>query len=253
MTEPLADLTTGGRPLIGAAFVFKSGNKKPYYSENGIEIYCGDCREVMGSIPDKYIDSVISDPPYGVRKQEEWDDKNLFVESIDEWLSHCRRIAKAGIVWFCADKMIPYILRNNSDIFHRILFWDKPPGSQYNGAAHNNLWYSMEPILVFDMGEITEKGKKAPFGYSSFQHCTIPSARFGHPTTKPLPLMEWLIEHYSDCGDLVLDPFMGSGTTLRAAKNMGRRAIGIELEEKYCEIAAKRLQQEVLPFDFAAI
>lgn len=68
-----------------------------------------------------------------------------------------------------------------------------------------------------------------------------------HPTQKPLGLMEYLIRTYSNEGDLILDNTMGSGTTLRAAKNLGRRAIGIELEERYCQIAVERLSQEVLP------
>lgn len=69
-----------------------------------------------------------------------------------------------------------------------------------------------------------------------------------HPTQKPIKLMKWCLSFRwtKDC-HTILDPFMGSGTTLRAAKDLGRRAIGIEINEKYCEIAAKRLEQEVLP------
>ena len=67
-----------------------------------------------------------------------------------------------------------------------------------------------------------------------------------HPTPKPLSLMSLFVRLHSESGDLVLDPFMGAGTTLRAAKDLGRRAIGIEIEEKYCEIAAKRMGQETL-------
>lgn len=77
--------------------------------------------------------------------------------------------------------------------------------------------------------------------------------RVRHPTQKPLRVMRWSIEQAGVMPDaLVLDPFMGSGTTLRAAKDMGMRAIGIEIEERYCEIAARRLSQEVLDLFDAA-
>jgi site-specific DNA-methyltransferase (adenine-specific) len=72
-------------------------------------------------------------------------------------------------------------------------------------------------------------------------------ARF-HPTQKPLPLMRWCIQQAPDDVVTVLDPFLGSGTTLRACKDLGRRGIGIEIEERYCEIAANRLRQEILSF-----
>lgn len=67
-----------------------------------------------------------------------------------------------------------------------------------------------------------------------------------HPTTKPLGLVSRFVSLFSEAGETILDPFMGSGTTLRAAKDLGRKAIGIEIEERYCEIAARRLEQEVL-------
>lgn len=75
---------------------------------------------------------------------------------------------------------------------------------------------------------------------------------FGHPTPKPLPLMERAVASTTRLGDLVLDPFAGSGTTLRAGKNLGRRVIGIELDERYCEVIAKRMTQEVLDLGGAA-
>ena len=71
-----------------------------------------------------------------------------------------------------------------------------------------------------------------------------------HPTEKPVDICVMVIRKFSDQGNIVLDPFMGSGTTLRAAKDLGRKAIGIEIEERYAEIAAKRLEQEILPLSF---
>jgi site-specific DNA-methyltransferase (adenine-specific) len=79
--------------------------------------------------------------------------------------------------------------------------------------------------------------------------CAETSEKNGHPCPKPLGLMRWLVARVSKPNETVLDPFMGSGTTLLAAKDMGHRAIGIEIEERYCEIAAKRLSQEVLPLE----
>jgi site-specific DNA-methyltransferase (adenine-specific) len=70
----------------------------------------------------------------------------------------------------------------------------------------------------------------------------------GHPCPKPIGQWKWLVNRATVVGDSILDPFMGSGTTLRAAKDLGRKAIGIEIEERYCEIAANRLRQEVLLF-----
>ena len=75
---------------------------------------------------------------------------------------------------------------------------------------------------------------------------TAKEVRNGHPTVKPVRLMRWLVRLVTPPGGTVLDPFMGSGTTLVAAKNLGRKAIGIEIEERYCEIAAQRCSQEVL-------
>lgn len=75
---------------------------------------------------------------------------------------------------------------------------------------------------------------------------TQPGARPDHPCPRPLDAMKYLTMILSQVGDLILDPFMGSGTTLRAAKDLGRKAIGIEIEEKYCEVAAKRMAQMVM-------
>ena len=88
-----------------------------------------------------------------------------------------------------------------------------------------------------------------PTRASNYAHGQLASEGKSHPTQKPLPLMQWCVAFTSGT---VLDPFMGSGTTLRAAKDLGRKAIGVEIEERYCEIAAQRLSQQVLDFGEAA-
>lgn len=116
------------------------------------------------------------------------------------------------------------------------LCWARPGSIQRAGGGGFSHW---EPILVYG---------KNPFDvdFKIFPANTM-AGDLGHPCPKPLKLMTWLIEG-SKAEGLILDPFMGSGTTLRAAKDLNRKAIGIEIEEKYCEIAALRMSQEVFNF-----
>jgi DNA modification methylase len=114
------------------------------------------------------------------------------------------------------------------------LVWDKTP----NGVRHGFI-YSHAEMAWTNLGNRVSKFSL------EWQGADRNGEPFLHPTQKPLPLMQWCLE-LLDAEAVVLDPFMGSGTTLRAAKDLGRRAIGIEIEERYCEIAANRLSQEVL-------
>jgi hypothetical protein len=106
-----------------------------------------------------------------------------------------------------------------------------------------------QPIHFYGPDPYLEDGKGSrPDSFST----TEAAEQNGHPCPKPIGTMKWLVERVSRPGETILDPFMGSGTTLRAAKDLGRKAIGIEIEEKYCEIAAERLGQEVLDLGAAA-
>jgi DNA modification methylase len=203
-----------------------------------IEIFNDDCLNILKNLNDKSINLICTDPPYGVRKQEEWDDKEHFLKTIDIWLNECLRVSKT-VVWFCAGKMLPYILKNREDVFHRLLVWEKPSGSQFAGAMHSNIWYSIEPILIF--GEIPKTDKTKKYGFANFSYRTIPHKEFEHPTTKPLQLMYDLVYFYSNKGDLICDPFMGTGTTGDACKKLNRNFIGIELDEKHFNTAKIRI------------
>lgn len=189
---------------------------------------------VTAKMKDESVDLVVSDPPFGVRR-EEWDDKEMFIKNVCGWLSEDLRITKHAVIWFCAGKMIPYIFNDlvmyrQHDLFHRLHTWEKPQGTQFAGASNNNIWYSIEPILVFSKNRDKTKsyGKDMPYGYDNFSYRTIPQNVTGHPTSKPVSLIRKLIGYYSNPNELIFDGFGGSFSTTIAAIDMGRRSIVVE-------------------------
>jgi site-specific DNA-methyltransferase (adenine-specific) len=191
---------------------------KPYYEDTkaGIVIYNGDCREVLPELPS--VDLVLTDPPYpGYEKGWEVPDVGAILNGI----------SAATFIVFWPVMTDPPILVDAEDV------WHKPNG---NSAHH------YERILRRgDTGAGCKVYRVAAILPDYKQYAAECVA---HPTQKPIKLLRALLLKHP--GETVLDPFMGSGTTLRAAKDLGRRCIGIEIEERYCEIAAKRLSQEVL-------
>ncbi len=192
----------------------------PYFSDESVTIYHGDCREVLPSLR---ADAVITDPPYGVDfRGAEWD------ASIPmQWLGLARAVA--GSVLFTTGPLTLWDYPRPD----WVLCWARPASNSRAVSGGFNHW---TPVLVYGR-------RKFPVDLFSLHALAFASKFYDHPSPKPEPLMVWLVTHGSDPNETVLDPFMGSGTTLVAAKRLGRRAIGIELEEKYCEIAAQRLAQ----------
>ena len=208
----------------------------PYYDHAGITIYHGDCREVLPSLGE--FDLLLTDPPYGIgaargsfgdpesvwRKDygdSDWDDNPADMGNIRSVMG----IAEHQIVWGGGT----YFDLGTARCF---LVWDKLRGANdYADAelAWTNLDRTVRVIRYLWNGYLK----------------AIPEDRF-HPTQKPLAVIRWAIQQAPETCESILDPFMGSGTTLRAAKDLGRKAMGIELEERYCEMAAKRMRQEVL-------
>jgi DNA modification methylase len=208
-------------------------NSKPYYQDEAVTIYHADCRDVLPTL--EPVDLVLTDPPYGIFKEAitrgfmvdrsgqdatEWDTKPS-----PETLLLALSFATHSVVWgynYMAD-----ILGTCAAPF----VWDKQTGANYF-ADGELAWtsFSTGTLRIF-RHQWCGAFKASERGIRSL-----------HPTQKPVALMRWCIER-TPLADTILDPFMGSGTTLRAAKDLGRKAIGIEVEERYCEIAAKRMSQ----------
>ena len=216
----------------------------PYYDDGkGIVIYHGDCREILPHLPK--VDLVLTDPPYqltaagggiGAKRKYLSDIKGHIDNGFD--LS----ILAAFPNWFCfcGKEQLPEMFKLVDGKRWMLITWNKPNPTP---LCNNNylpdteyIFHCFEPGRLF--GEYRDR--------SRFILHPVEQNSFDHPTVKPLSVVNKLTKLGSHEGDIILDPFMGSGTTLRAAKDLGRKCIGIEIEEKYCEIAAKRLAQEVL-------
>lgn len=194
---------------------------EPYYQDESVTIYHGDCREILPNL--QKVDAVVTDPPYP-------NGADYFCEGVDATLDVLRMPMCDHVIAFWDELETPYCAlplvakhiwfrtnTNRPDNYEAIYEW------RADGRKRASKVFPYAVIAVGLTG------------------CTQAT---GHPTQKHEVLMESLTRRTVG---LVADPFMGSGTTLRAAKNLGRKAIGIEIEEKYCEIAAKRCEQEVLP------
>ena len=223
---------------------------KPYYQDDYVTLYHGDCLELA----DKWTgaDVLVTDPPYGI-------DANFRIGGYGyvDTQPRGRRIAgdkdtsardTAVALWGSKPRIVfgSWRAPRPDPVDHRLIWWKRGQGS---GPITSAFMSQDEEVYVTGGGFVkSSPPKRSVFPTDEARHHVV--QKVGHPTSKPELLMEWLLERCQPEW-VVADPFSGSGSTLVAAKNMGRRAVGIELEERYCEIIAKRLSQEV--FDFGAI
>jgi len=199
---------------------------KPYYQDNYCTIYHGDCLEIMPQLEPVHL--VLTDPPYG-KNHAEWDGKY-----ITGWEKHALK-AKHGVVanidGIATANLILAFGENYRGLFYA---WNR------NGMTRSSLGY-MNIIIAVCAGKVR-------LGQNFCQFTIKDLSKKNHPSPKPIEYAKCLVSRFSEIDETILDPFMGSGTTLVAAKQLNRKAIGIEIEEKYCEIAVRRLAQEVLEF-----
>ena len=228
---------------------------KPYYEDDAVTIYHGDCRDILPAL--EPVDLVLTDPPYGTagrdgsvhregtatmgdrasRDTYNWATKHdaaaLFQVTSPE--THCYVFTD----WRKSkDVQIAYELAGWE--LRSLIVWNK-------GSGMGEFWRSSHEFVLF-----LTKEHPRPLEHGGCMNVIsvpfVPPGQRLHPTEKPVQVISKLIEASSKENQTILDPFMGSGTTLRAAKNLGRKAIGIEIEERYCEIAALRMVQTVMAF-----
>lgn len=231
-----------------------------FYSDASTAIVCADCRDVLPKLGK--VDLVLTDPPFSEYTHanaksnrnlgygnKAIDFKAIDFKEIGQILYLLGTICNRWVISFMDwrhiakfEEQCPATLE-----FVRFGVWLKSnPMPQISADRPANGW---DGIAYFHSRNLsTGKIKKRWNGGGEHGNWYGPLVTDGkHPTAKPLPLVSHIVENFSDSSDIILDPFMGSGTTLRAAKDLGRKAIGIELNETYCRIAADRLAQEVLP------
>jgi site-specific DNA-methyltransferase (adenine-specific) len=208
-----------------------------------IQLHHGDCLEVMKQIPDKSVDLVLTDIPYGEVNRDSAGLRNLdrdVADSIDFELSEAvfevLRITKGSVYIFCGTKQVSKIIELLSfETSTRLCIWEKTNPSPMNGQF---IWLSSIECCVFGKfpGAVFNEFCKS----SVWRHPTEPKEF--HPTAKPVTLMERIIKASSNELDTVLDFTMGSGSTGVACKHLNRSFIGIEKDETYFNIAKKRIE-----------
>jgi site-specific DNA-methyltransferase (adenine-specific) len=212
---------------------------KPYYEHEGITIYHGDCREILPHL--EPVDLVLTDPPYNAGKDYGTYKDNLSKDDYQDFMSQIIYLSRARAknqFWVAPRYQMPFFLTQFPDA-HLIVIRRGARGP-YRGGWSDQFEIALsvgKPVYAEkDLWEdIRLKGE----GYF-FREET-----YDHPGYTPFPIMSRAAQLLSD--ESICDPFSGTGTSLVAAKKLGRKAIGIEIEEKYCEVAVKRLAQEVLP------
>lgn len=220
----------------------------PYYQDDYVTLYHGDCREVLPEVP-ATMDLLLTDPPYGVAFKSGWGQHSAIANDdgtadlMGMLLLAVTKLRRSRHAYIFGD----WDFAGTNLTAHTQLIWDK--GIVGMGDLSMPWGPSHEPI-TFAVHQTSKANRERGSGRLSARmrqgsvlrvDRTNGASTNRHPTEKPVPLLRQLIESSSCFGDTILDPFVGVGSTLVAAVLEGRKSVGIELEEKYCEIAANRL------------
>jgi site-specific DNA-methyltransferase (adenine-specific) len=225
----------------------------PYFADDLVTLYLGDCREVLGSLPPQSADLMLTDPPFfmpashyqsRVQWQRSWGDTSVLAAFWGVVLDLAIPLMKrtGHVITFCNGDSYPVFYPEVYRRFDAIkcIVWDK------GSIGMGRVWRNQHELILaarWESSDFTEQGGSRS---DVIKARVIPSSDRTHPVEKPTALLAPLIEPTTPPGGLIVDPFAGTGSTILAARVAGRRAIGIESEERYCEMAARRLSQGVL-------
>ena len=217
-----------------------------------IDLRCGDCLTIMKTLPDKSIDLIITDPPYGVnyegghfhsgnvniiRKREKLvnDTFNVYPQLFQEMYRLLKDNSGGGYVFY-ADSLSQYIYPPIPFEKYQMLIWGKS-NARY-AAMMARYKHNFEPFVWLQKPPTKWRGKTTE---TALWWMRANAKNYFHPTEKPKGIISRMIQNSSDKNDIILDPFMGSGTTGVAAKELGRNFIGIEIHKPYFDIAERRI------------
>ncbi len=237
------------------------------------KVYGDDCLKAMPKVPDNFVDLVITDPPFNIgKKYNSYNDnmkKEDYIKWCETWLAECIRILKptGSLYVFNYPENNAYLMPflDKKMVFKRWMTWHYPTNTgmsptNYTRTQHSILFYTKTKNTVFNKDTIVEpyknptdkrikeliaNGKKGRAPYDVFQFNLVKNVskeKTEHVCQLPEKLIEIFIKASSNKGDLVFDPFMGSGTVAAVAKKLRRNYLGCEIDKKYCEIINERIK-----------
>lgn len=228
---------------------------KPYYEDEAVALYNCDARELLASLPDE-AGVVITDPPYSERTHnktrsnrasaadgEVLDFPPITHEELGRIMSECGRVSPSWVVATMdyRDALLFDLEPPAGLTMKRVGVWVKTnPMPQISADRPAQGWEAIAYLHRTGKSKWSGGGK-----HGNFVSAVVQNA--GHPTVKPDGMVRQFVEWFTKPGDTVIDPFAGSGTTLIAARDLGRRAIGCEIDPKYCDLIVERLAQAVIP------
>jgi site-specific DNA-methyltransferase (adenine-specific) len=216
-------------------------------------VVCDDCMNVLKDLPDKCIDLILTDPPYGINYQSNMRVMSEKFDKLENDNNNSRFLAYKEFYRVLKDNTVAIIFcsfKNYADDYNELekyfnikncIVWFKGGGGI--GDLTHSLLTDYEMAIVGHKGQCQLRGKR--YGSVWKSNKVNPNTMF-HPTEKPIDIIQKMIESFSDEGNLVLDSYLGGGSTAIASKNIGRNFIGIEIEPKYVQICKDRLRQGVL-------